>query len=230
MKKKIITITFVILFVIILCGAVSVWFNPNLNIFKLKSVEKNALEYIHQTYPEFIVDDILVRHEWKSNHYVVDYDNEAGDVRTIIFDHTCEEVFEDEYISDTAFRIIYEYENGIKLKITEVLKKELDIDTYYVIVEDENARGKERDIVLKGLDITSDFVTCSIGVIGDDNSSTIEFAEFSKEIYIVVSSLGLPIEKIEISQQNSPDSRFDIVCPVNMDIMSVEEIDNLIRE
>ena len=39
-----------------------------LNIFKLKSVEKNALEYIHQTYPEFIVDDILVRHEWKSNH------------------------------------------------------------------------------------------------------------------------------------------------------------------
>ena len=72
MKKKIIVTTLVIILVIIflvaLCVKVALWFNPNLNKFKLKSVENNALEYIHQTYPEFIVDDILVRHEWKSNH------------------------------------------------------------------------------------------------------------------------------------------------------------------
>lgn len=229
MKKKMITTIYVILFVAALC-VVAFWFNPDLNIFKLKSVENNALEYIHQTYPKFTVDNISVRHEWKSNHYVVDYDNGAGDARTLIFDHTGEVVFVDEYIRDTAFRIIYDYENSIELKITEVLKKELDIDTHYLIVQDENARGKERDIALKGLDITNDVVTCSIGVTGDGNSSTIEFAELSKEIYIIVSSLGLPIEKMEIIQQNSTDSRFDIVCPVNMGEMSVEEIDKLIRK
>ena len=54
-----------------MCGAVAIFFNPNLNKFKLKSVDKNALEYTHQTYPEFAVDDISVRHEWKSNSYVV---------------------------------------------------------------------------------------------------------------------------------------------------------------
>lgn len=230
MKKSIITTTFVILFVIILCVAVALWFNPNLNIFKLKSVENKALEYIHKTYPEFAVEDISVRHDWKSNTYIVDYNDESEGARTVIFDNTGENVFIDEYIRDTAFNIIYDYENSIELKITEALKKELDIDTYYLIVKDENALGKERDIVLNGLDITNDFVTCSIGIIGDDNSTTVDFAMLSKEIYVVVTSLDLPIEKMEIVQQNSPDSRFDIVCPVNMCEMSVEEIDKLIRK
>ena len=40
MKKKIIITTLVILFVVIFCVAVALWFNPNLNKFKLKSVEK----------------------------------------------------------------------------------------------------------------------------------------------------------------------------------------------
>ena len=60
MKKKIIATAFVIIFLVTLCVVVALWFNPNLNKFKLNSVEKNALEYIHQTYPEFTVDDISV--------------------------------------------------------------------------------------------------------------------------------------------------------------------------
>ena len=200
MRKKIIITTLVVLFIIILCVAVALCVNPNLNVFKLKSVEKNALEYIHQTYPDFIVSNISVRHEWKSNHYVVDYNDGKGDNRTVIFNHTGEELFVDEYIRSTAVSIIYEYENSIKLRITEALKTELGIDAYYVIVEDKNAIGKEREIALEGLDISNDSVTCSIGIIGDDNSTTFEFATLSKEIYTVVSSLYLPIEKIEIIQ------------------------------
>ena len=230
MKKKSTTIIFVVLLIVILCVLVVFFLNPNLNIFKLKSVEGNALEYIHQTYPEFEVDNISIRHEWKANQYVVDYDDGAGDKRTLIFDHTGESVFVDEYIRDTAFSIIHEYENNIELKVTEALQNELGIEVYYIVVKDVNALGKERKIVLENFDISNDSVTCSIGVIGDDNSTTLEFATLSKEIYIVVSNLCLPIEKIEIIQQNSPDSRFDIVCPVNMDGMNIEEIDELVRK
>ena len=230
MKKKIIITTFVIIFLVTLCVVVALWFNPNLNKFKLKSVENNALEYIHQTYPEFTVDSISVRHEWKSNHYVVDYNDGKGESRTIIFDHTGESVYIDEYIRDIASNIIYEYENNIELKVTEALKKELGIDAYYVIVDDENAIGKEKEIALKELDISNDSVTCSIGISGDDNSTTFDFAKLSKEIYVKISSLGLPIDEIKIHQQNSPDSRFDITCPMDMGAMSIEEIDKLVRK
>lgn len=229
MKKKIITTAFIILLITIICIAV-VLCNRNLNIFKLKSVEKNALEYINQTYPDFIVSDISVRHEWKPNHYVVDYDDGKGDSRTVIFNHTGEDLFADEYIDSKAWKIIYDYEKSIKLKITEALKRELGIDAYYVTVDDRNVIGKEKEIVLEGLDISSDSVTCSIGIIGDDNSTTFDFATLLKEIYTVVFSLDLPIEKMEVIQHNSPDSRFDIVCPVNMSEMSIEEINELIRK
>lgn len=234
MKKKIIITTLIttlsIIFTVTLCVVVALWFNPNSNKFKLKNVENNALEYIHQTYPEFTVDDISVRHEWKSNHYVVEYSDGKGDSRTVIFDHTGVTVFVDEYIRDTAFDIIYDYENSIRLRVTEALKSELNIDAYYVNIEDINAHGKERDIVLNGLDISKDSVNCSIGIRGEDNSLSLEFAKLSKEIYCTVFSLELPIENIEIHQQNSPDSRFDITCPVNMGEMDIEDIDKLVKK
>ena len=231
MKKKIIITTLVILFVVILGIAVVLWFNPNLNKFKLKSVEKNALEYIHQTYPEFEVDDILVRHEWKSNHYVVEYSDGKGDSRTVIFDHTGEELFVDKYIDNVAWKIVNEYESDIEQKIDAVLKNILgEYSTHYIIIEDIKAHGKEREIVLEGLDISSDSVECSIGISGRKGKTTFEFAKLSKEIYVAVSSLELPIEQIKIHQQNSPDSRFDVVCPVNMDEMSIEEIDKLVKK
>ncbi len=230
MKKIIIATTFIIIFLVTLCVVVSLWFNPNLNKFKLKSVEKNALEYIHQTYPEFTVDDISVRHEWKSIHYVVDYNDGKGESRTIIFDHTGAEVFTDEYIDSKAWEIIYDYQNNIKAKVTDALKNKLSIDAHYVIIDDKNAYGQEREIALEGLDISRDSVNCSIGIIGGDNSTSLEFAKLSKEIYCTVSSLELPIENIEIHQQNSPGSRFDITCPVDMGAMSIEEIDKLVRK
>lgn len=231
MKKKIIITTLVILFVVIFCVAVALWFNPNLNKFKLKSVEKNALEYIHQTYPEFEVDDILVRHEWKSNHYVVEYSDGKGDIRTVIFDHTGEELFVDEYIDREAWKIVNAYESSIEKKIDAVLKNILgEYSTSYIIIDDIKAHGKEREIALEGLDISSDSVECSIGIMGGKDETTLEFAKISKEIYVAVSSLGLPIDQIKIHQQNSPDSRYDIVCPANMDKMSIEEIDKLLKK
>lgn len=230
LKKKVIITIFLIVFVIISVVTATMWLNPNLNILKLKSVENNALEYIHQTYPEFKVDDISVKHEWKSNNYVVEYSDDKGETRTVIFDHTGVNVFVDEYIRDTAFSIIYDYENSINLKVTEALKSELNIDVYYVNVEDTNAYGKERDIVLNGLDISKDSVNCSIGITGEDNGLSLEFAKLSKEIYCTISSLELPIENIEIHQQNSPDSRFDITCPMNMGEMDIEDIDKLVKK
>lgn len=235
MKKKIIVTTLVIIFLVALCVVVALWFNPNLNKFKLKSVENNALEYIHQTYPEFTVDDIFVRHEWGSiycdgGHYVVDYNDEKGESRTIIFDHAGAEILSDEYIDYKSWKIIYDYENSIKAQVTDALKNKLSIDTYYVIIDDINVYGKEREIVLDGLDISRDSVNCSIGIIGEDNSLSLEFAKLSKEIFCTVFSLKLPIENIEIYQHNSPDSRFDITCPVDMGAMSIEEIEKLVRK
>ncbi len=229
-EKKIIVTTLVIIFLVALCVVVALWFNPNLNKFKLKSIENNALGYIHQTYPEFTVDDISVRHEWKSNHYVVDYNDGKGESRTIIFDHTGAEIFTDEYIDSKAWKIIYDYENSIKAQVTDALKNKLSIDAHYVIIDDKNADGKEQEIVLDGLDISRDSVNCSIGIIGEDNSLSLEFAKLSKEIFCTVFSLELPIENIEIHQQNSPDSRFDITCPMDMGAMSIEEIDKLVRK
>lgn len=83
---------------------------------------------------------------------------------------------------------------------------------------------------MKGLDISSDSVECSIGIMGGKDETTLEFAKISKEIYVAVSSLGLSIDQIKIHQQNSPDSRYDIVCPANMDKMSIEEIDKLLKK
>ncbi len=231
MKKKIIAITIVIILLVTFCVVVALWFNPNLNKFKLNSVEKNALEYIHQTYPEFVMDNISVRHEWKSNHYVVDYNDGKGESRTIIFDHTGVEIFSDEYIDSKAWEIVHEYESGIEQKVDNVLKNILgEYSTHYVVIDDEKAFGKERKIALEGLDISKDLVKCSIGISGDENATTYDFAKLSKEIYVEISSLELPIDEIKIHQQNSPDSRFDITCPMDMGVMSVEEIDKLVRK
>ena len=231
MKKKIIITVLSSIFIVTLCVVVAFWFNPNLNKFKLNSVEKNALEYIHQTYPEFKVDDISVRHEWKSNHYVVDYNDGKGESRTIIFDHTGAEIFTDEYIDSRAWEIVHAYESGIEQKVDNVLKNILgEYSTYYVIIDDEKAFGKEREIALEGLDISKDLVKYSIGISGGENATTYDFAKLSKEIYVGISSLDLPIEEIKIHQQNSPDSRFDITCPVDMGAMSIEEIDKLVRK
>lgn len=231
MKKKIIITVLSSIFIVTLCVVVAFWFNPNLNKFKLNSVEKNALEYIHQTYPEFKVDDISVRHEWKSNHYVVDYNDGKGESRTIIFDHTGAEIFTDEYIDSRAWEIVHAYESGIEQKVDNVLKNILgEYSTHYVIIDDEKAFGKEREIALEGLDISKDLVKCSIGIRGGDNATTYDFTKLSKEIYVRISSLDLPIEEIKIHQQNSPDSRFDITCPVDMGAMSIEEIDKLVRK
>ena len=230
-KNKIIITTFAILFVLIFCVAVVLWFNPNLNKFKLRSVEKNALEYIHQTYPEFTVDSILVRHEWKSNHYVVEYNNGKGDSRTVIFDHTGEELFVDEFIDSKAWEIVHAYESDIEQKIDAVLKNILgEYSTHYIIIDDIKAYGKEREIALEGLDISRDSVECSIGISGGKNATTLEFSKLSKEIYVSVSSLNLPIEQLKIHQQNSPDSRFDIVCPMYMGEMDIEDIDKLVKK
>lgn len=230
MKKKIIITVLSSIFIVTLCVVVAFWFNPNLNKFKLNSVEKNALEYIHQTYPEFKVDDISVRYEWKSNHYVVDYNDGKGESRTIIFDHTGAEIFTDEYIDSRAWEIVHAYESGIEQKVDNVLKNILgEYSTHYVIIDDEKAFGKEREIALEGLDISKDLVKCSIGISGGENATTYDFAKLSKEIYVGISSLDLPIEEIKIHQQNSPDSRFDITCPVDMGAMSIEEIDKLVR-
>ena len=65
------------------------------------------------------VDDILVRHEWKSNHYVVEYSDGKGDSRTVRFDHTGEELFVDEYIDSEAWKIVNAYESSIEQKIEE---------------------------------------------------------------------------------------------------------------
>ena len=231
MKKKIIITVLSSIFIVTLCVVVAFWFNPNLNKFKLNSVEKNALEYIHQTYPEFKVDDISVRHEWKSNHYVVDYNDGKCESRTIIFDHTGAEIFTDEYIDSRAWEIVHAYESGIEQKVDNVLKNILgEYSTHYVIIDDEKAFGKEREIALEGLDISKDLVKCSIGISGGENATTYDFAKLSKEIYVGISSLDLPIEEIKIHQQNSPDSRFDITCPVEMGAMSIEEIDKLVRK
>lgn len=231
MKKKIIITVLSSIFIVTLCVVVAFWFNPNLNKFKLNSVEKNALEYIHQTYPEFKVDDISVRYEWKSNHYVVDYNDGKGESRTIIFDHTGAEIFTDEYIDSRAWEIVHAYESGIEQKVDNVLKNILgEYSTHYVIIDDEKAFGKEREIALEGLDISKDLVKCSIGISGGENATTYDFAKLSKEIYVGISSLDLPIEEIKIHQQNSPDSRFDITCPVDMGAMSIEEIDKLVRK
>lgn len=231
MKKKIIITVLSSIFIVTLCVVVAFWFNPNLNKFKLNSVEKNALEYIHQTYPEFKVDDISVRYEWKSNHYVVDYNDGKGESRTIIFDHTGAEIFTDEYIDSMAWEIVHAYESGIEQKVDNVLKNILgEYSTHYVIIDDEKAFGKEREIALEGLDISKDLVKCSIGISGGENATTYDFAKLSKEIYVGISSLDLPIEEIKIHQQNSPDSRLDITCPVDMGAMSIEEIDKLVRK
>ena len=231
MKKKIIITVLSSIFIVTLCVVVAFWFNPNLNKFKLNSVEKNALEYIHQTYPEFKVDDISVRYEWKSNHYVVDYNDGKGESRTIIFDHTGAEIFTDEYIDSRAWEIVHAYESGIEQKVDNVLKNILgEYSTHYVIIDDEKAFGKEREIALEGLDISKNLVKCSIGISGGENATTYDFAKLSKEIYVGISSLDLPIEEIKIHQQNSPDSRFDITCPVDMGAMSIEEIDKLVRK
>ena len=231
MKKKIIITVLSSIFIVTLCVVVAFWFNPNLNKFKLNRVEKNALEYIHQTYPEFKVDDISVRHEWKSNHYVVDYNDGKGESRTIIFDHTGVEIFTDEYIDSRAWEIVHAYESGIEQKVDNVLKNILgEYSTHYVIIDDEKSFGKEREIALEGLDISKDLVKCSIGISGGENATTYDFAKLSKEIYVGISSLDLPIEEIKIHQQNSPDSRYDITCPVDMGAMSIEEIDKLVSK
>lgn len=234
MKKKIIVTTLVIIFLVALCVVVALRFNPNLNKFKLKSVENNALEYIHQTYPEFTVDDISVRHEWRSiyhdgGHYVVDYNDEKGESRTIIFNHAGAKIISDKYIDYKAWDIIYDYENSIRAQVTDALKNKLSIDAYYVNIDDINVYGKDREIVLDGLDISGDSVNCSIGLTGEDNSLSLEFAKLSKEIFCTVCSLKLPIEKIRIIQHNSPYSRFEITCPVDMGTMSIEEIEKLVN-
>ena len=47
-----------------------------------------------------------------------------------MFDHTGANDLVDEYIRDTAFNIVYDYENSIKLRVNKALKSELNIDTY----------------------------------------------------------------------------------------------------
>lgn len=227
MKKK--TTVFVVLAIIILCVVTAMYFNPNLNVFKLKRVENNALEYIHQTYPEFEVVNISAKHDWKSNWYIVDYNDGNGNSGRVFFDQTGENLYLDEYMRNKARDIIYDYEYDIELKIKYALENELSIDVYYIDAEDEIAREKEREIVLDGLDISADPVKCNVGITGDDNSTLQDFAELSKDIYLTISDLGLPVESLEIHQQNSPESRFDIACPENMGEMSIEEIKKLVR-
>lgn len=234
MNKKLVAYALFLLLIVLLCFAITAiilinLFTPNTNKYRLKQIEANAIEYINQTYPDFVITDIDVTHEWKPNHYVVNYCNADGESRTIIFDHTGEKLFIDEYISNNAWRIVYDYEKSIKTKIVSALKTELSIDTYYVNITDKNAYGKDREIVLEGLDISNDPVDCSIGIIGEDDSTTMEFAKLAKDIYLTVTSLHLKVAKIEIHQQNNPESRFDISCPYDMYEMSIEEIEKIVQ-
>lgn len=229
-KHKVIAILSIIVIFIILCTCIAFWINPSLNKFKLKSIERNALEYINETYPEFVVEDISVTHEWKMNQYVVDYSDGKGDNRTLIFDHTGDDVEIDEYIHNKSFRIVYDYGENIESQVMQALKNKLTIDIYYVYVEVGNLIGRERDIALNGWDISKEPIVCSMQINSGDEGSTLEFAKSAKEIYAIISSLELPIEKIEIYQQNSPGSRFDITCPANMNELSIEQIEKLVKK
>ena len=205
-------------------------FNPDLNKFKLKRVEKNALKYIRQTYPEFIVDNISVEHDWKSSHYIVEYSDKSGESRTISFDHTGKELFTDNYIDEKADEIIWAYESGIEQKIDTALKNRLGLNPHYIIIDGIGVHDKEREIALEGLDISDTPVVCSIGIIGAKDRTTLEFAQISKDIYITITSLQLPVKQIKIHQQLSPDNRYDIVCPESMEEMSIEEINKLVNK
>ena len=86
------------------------------------------MEYINETYPEFVVEDISVTHEWKMNQYVVDYSDGKGDNRTLIFDHTGDDVEIDKYIHNKAFRIVYDYGENIESQVMQALKNKLTIE------------------------------------------------------------------------------------------------------
>lgn len=228
-KHKVMVILSIIVVFVTLNYAIAFWIDPNLNKLKLKSVENNALEYIHDTYPDFAVDEISVVHEWKSNHYVVDYSDGKGDNRTVTFGHTGEKVSIDNYIHDKVYDIEYDYTNNVEAQITQALENESEIYVNYILIEAKNLIGREKDIALNGWDISKQPIVCSMEIRGTDKPSTLEFAKSAKEIYAIVSSLELPIEEIIIHQPHSPGGRFDIVCPDDMDELSIEQIEKLVE-
>ena len=227
--RKIVKIILGLLIIVILSSIAVLYFNPNLNYFKLKSVEKNALDYIDNTYPDFKVNELSVSHEWKSNHYVVTYKDDSDNERILTYDFTGENIFSDNYIIDEAHMIVHAYTNSIKEKIKMLVEANLNYKTHYIIVDDTNAYGKDREIVLNKLDISNDPVECTIGLVAPDEVTKAEFAQVALEIYEIIYNGGLPIAELNIVQQNSPESRFDIKCPGNMDKLSVSDIEKLIQ-
>lgn len=64
------------------------------------------------------------------NHYVVYYSDGKGNDKTIIFDHSGDEVAIDKYIHDKSFSIVYDYEHNIESQIAQVKKR---ADNRYIL-------------------------------------------------------------------------------------------------
>ena len=201
----------------------------NVNEAVLKRVENNALKYINSTYGDFTVVNINAEYKWMENHYIVEYDDGNGDIRTVVFDSTGEKVVTDRYIYEKAWSIVNQYESNIKQKVELILQEILGKPAYYIIIDDNRAYGKDFEIAMENLDISNDPVECTVGINGHDDATTLEFAKLCKEIYVKISLSGLPIESLEIIQQNSEYGRFDLTCPYNMGELTIEEIDKLIE-
>lgn len=218
----------ILLFVSIIVAGV-MHFNPNLNPFKLAKVEKNAILYFEEVYPDFEISEISVFHDWKPNYFRATCTDSSGEERKIAFDHTGERVILDEYLRGAYRKRVLDYEDDIVQQVTSVIEDNTEYDVYYTTVNVLDANDKEYEIAFENCDLSTFDIECSVGFSGGDNLQKSNFAKKALEVFELVKAIDLPLVKLEVIQHNNPESRYDVVFTPEMNGLTTADVELMVK-
>lgn len=213
MKKILTTILEIILVLIIL-----VLNNPNLNYFKLKSIEEKALKYIHNNYSTSESDEASVHRERGSEYYVVNYSDNYGSY-LLAYDKQGNISFWNEYLEEKIESIIVD-------------KRHVEFYGDINVFAENRMYDKDRTnhLVLDGAD--RDTIIGSIIIYGTETTTETPtettFARTVKNIYDKLNYKQLPIDKWKFTFLKTVGCTYRISCPDNMNELSVSDIEELI--
>jgi len=211
--------------VIVIFGFLLLWMNlGNLNFIKKNEVKQNALKYISETYPDYEVAKISVKHEWYDNVYIVTYSNNSGDKRGMSFKHTGKELNRDYYIENNSERIISHYKQSIQTKLENEINEKVAPIYYLVVTLVDNSGEKRRRMVLEGEKINRDPVDCSIGLSG--TFTKVEFAEAILKSVEIINDSDFNISSLSFSAFNHHVFNWSD----DMFTMSAEELAQCIKD
>ena len=145
----------------------------SLNFVKINQIKKSAQEYVAAQYPDYVVKQFKVKHDWYPNVYYVTYtDGETSRSLTYSSDKNFRS---DNYINN----IISDFSLNYRMRKSEYLKEKLLNAEYNISFVNINFEISEKEFYEKYKDTEeiNEPLNCSVGFYAETTYTKYKFAE-----------------------------------------------------